>query len=455
MTSTRDAALRAGAAILAEDGLAAATVERVAAAVGVKPASLYHHFPSRDAALAAILSIGAEAIRRELHAALAAIPVDQPLRRIEAAARAHIGAVDAHRPFTTAYVRNADHLPAELRAAVAAPQRAVDQLWRKVLAAAAESGTFPAHVDLTALHQIVLGVVTSAALGDPGGVQARAGLLVDLIRAAAVGPGRTPAGLVDVEVDGVIGHLRLANPPVNSLALDVVSGVDAAVETLLRSEVRVVVVQSAVAGEFCAGADLTLLRSLDPAGFDSYLRLLRATFERLAGAPFPTIAALDGPAMGCGLELAIACTFRVATPRARFGIPEITMGLSPGAGSTQRLPELLGRQVALDLVLSGRTMDATEAHRTGLVDRLDTDAAAAALTWARELARAPREVLAAALRSVRAGRAEEFGSAAELREAVALFGSPAATEGVEAHAASLAARRERAPVRPAPRSRRR
>ena len=160
--------------------------------------------------------------------------------------------------------------------------------------------------------------------------------------------------------------------------------------------------------------------------------------------------------MGCGLELAIACTFRVATPRARFGIPEITMGLSPGAGSTQRLPDLVGRQVAFDLVLSGRTMDATEAHVTGLVDRLEADAAAAATTWAKELARAPREVLAAALRSVRAGRADEPGSAAELREAVALFGSPTATEGVEAHAAkTLAARRELATVRPAPRTRRR
>jgi enoyl-CoA hydratase len=455
VTSTRSAALRAAAAILAEDGLAAATVERVAAAVGVKPASLYHHFPSRDAALVEVLSTGAEAIRRELADAVAAIPADQPLRRIEAAARAHIRAVDAHRPFTTAYVRNADHLPADLRAPLAAPRRAIDQLWRKVLAAAADAGTFPPHVDLTALHQIVLGVVTSAALGEPGGVEARASLLVDLIRAAAVGPGREPGGLVEVDADDVVGHLRLANPPVNSLAMDLVAGIDAGIETLLRSPVRAVVVSSAVAGEFCAGADLTLLRRLDPAGFDSYLRALRAAFERLAGAPFPSIAVLDGPAMGCGLELAIACTFRVATARARFAIPEITMGLSPGAGSTQRLPELVGRQVALDLVLSGRTMDATEAHVTGLVDRLEADAAAAASTWARELARAPREVLAAALRSVRAGRSEEFGSTAELREAVALFGSPVATEGVEAHAANVAARREGAPVRPAPRARRR
>ncbi len=446
MTSTREAALRAAAEILAEDGLAACTVERVAAAVGVKPASMYHHFTSRDASIGEVLGIGAEAIRREIGEAVAAVPTDQPLRRIEAAALAHIRAVDAHRPFTTAYVRNADHLPANLRAAVAGPQRAVETLWRKVLAAAAAAGTFPAHVDPKALHQIVLGVVTSTALREPGkgeGVDA-ASLLIDLIRAAAVGPGRAPANLVEVETEGLIGRIRLAGPPVNSLTGDLIAGIDAAIEALLRSPVRAVVVESAVGGEFCAGADLTLLRQLDPAGFDSYLRMLRATFERLAGVPFPTIAVIDGPAMGCGLELAIACTFRVATPRARFGIPEITMGLSPGAGSTQRLPDLVGRQVALDLVLSGRTMEATEAHVTGLVDRLEADAAAAAAGWAAQLARAPREVLAAALRSVRAGRSDDGGSTAELREAVALFGSPTATEGVEAHAASLAARRDRA-----------
>jgi enoyl-CoA hydratase/carnithine racemase/AcrR family transcriptional regulator len=453
MASTRDSALHAAAEVLAAEGLAALTLERVAGAVGVKPASLYHHFASRDQLIGEVLAIGSDAVRVELMTTLAAIPGDQPLRRLEAAARAHLRAIRAHRPFTTAYLRNVDQLPPGLRKRMAPHQRAVDECWRRVFDAAARAGIFPPHVDVRALRGLVLGALESAGRapatrGEPAG-DVLGALLVELLRGTAIGPSRAPTSLVEVDVGAPVGRIRLSNPPVNALTEDVVAGLDAAVETLTRSPARVVVVESAVAGEYCAGADLALLRRLDTAGFETYLRDLRAAFERLANAPFPTIAIVDGPAMGCGLELAIACTFRVATPRATFAIPEITMGLSPGAGSTQRLPRLVGRQVALDLVLSGRTVEATEAHVTGLVDRLDEDAAPVATAWALQMARAPRDVLSAALRSVRAHGGAGEGPLAELREAVSLFGSPAATEGIEAHAASVAA----GPARRAPRRR--
>src|SRR5437879_6062447 len=100
MASTRDVALHAAAGILADEGLAALTLDRVAAAVGVKPASLYHHFASRDRLVEEVLRTGAEAVRAELAAAVGDIPSDQALRRLEAAARAHLTAVDSHRPFT-------------------------------------------------------------------------------------------------------------------------------------------------------------------------------------------------------------------------------------------------------------------------------------------------------------------------------------------------------------------
>src|SRR5690606_30505433 len=106
--------------------------------------------------------------------------------------------------------------------------------------------------------------------------------------------------------------------------------------------------------------------------------------------PRATIAAVNGFALGGGCELALACDLRVASPSARFGQPEILLGIIPGGGGTQRLARLVGPARAKDLILTGRQVDAEEAHRIGLVDRIaEGDAYEAALAWARELAAGP------------------------------------------------------------------
>jgi enoyl-CoA hydratase len=441
MASTRDTALLAAAEILAGEGLAALTLERVASVVGVKPASLYHHFASRDQLVDEVLTRGLVAVRAGVEDALRDVPADQSLRRLETAARAHIRALGGHAPFTVAALRNADQVSPELRTSLMPHQDAVRACWTRLFDDAVAAGIFPPHVDVPALRLLVQSAVGAAGGANAVGAgsvstEALAEQLVDLLRGAAVGPGRAPSSLVEVDLDGPIGRLRLAHPPVNALSAELVAGLDLALEDVARSAARVVLVSSAMAGEFCAGADLTLTRRLDPAGFETYLRHLHDVFERLAHLSIPTIAVVDGPAFGCGLELAVACTFRVATPRATFALPEVTMGLRPGAGTTLRLPRLVGQQVALDLVLSGRTVDATEAHVTGLVDRVEQDAHGAATAWAEQMARWSRDALSAALRSVRAG---ESAGLAELREAVALFDHPAAAEGIEAHAALVTA----------------
>ena len=99
-------------------------------------------------------------------------------------------------------------------------------------------------------------------------------------------------------------------------------------------------------------------------------RLGQEVFNRLAALRIPSVAVIHGYAFGGGLELALSCTFRIATARAKMGLPEIKLGLIPGYGGTQRLPRLIGEGRALDIILSGRTVEAIEAERIGLVTRL-------------------------------------------------------------------------------------
>jgi enoyl-CoA hydratase len=115
----------------------------------------------------------------------------------------------------------------------------------------------------------------------------------------------------------------------------------------------------------------------------------QATFAKLDTLPIPSVAVINGYAFGGGMELALACTFRLATRNAKMGTPEIKLGLIPGYGGTQRLPRVVGEARALEMVMTGRTVDAEEALRMGLVSRLvdnanDGDAVAAGIAFARE-----------------------------------------------------------------------
>ena len=133
-------------------------------------------------------------------------------------------------------------------------------------------------------------------------------------------------------------------------------------------EVRVVVVGSAVPGRFCAGADLTEMRSK---GAEVALDLPAArAFDAVARCPHPVIAAVDGPAVGGGLELALACDIRVASTRAWFGLPETELGLLPAAGALHRLPALAGDTVAREMILFGKKLDAHQALNAGLVSEV-------------------------------------------------------------------------------------
>ncbi len=136
---------------------------------------------------------------------------------------------------------------------------------------------------------------------------------------------------------------------------------------------------------FIAGADIGELAKLDPVDGREHARRGQSVIDRLERLPFPTIAAINGYAYGGGLELALACTLRVASENAKMGLPETSLGILPGYGGTQRLARLVGAARAMELILtSEKGITAAEAHRIGLVNRVVP--AGQALAGARDLA---------------------------------------------------------------------
>jgi enoyl-CoA hydratase len=187
---------------------------------------------------------------------------------------------------------------------------------------------------------------------------------------------------------------------------------------------------------FVAGADIGELAALSPTGLHAHALLGQAIFARLENLRKPSLAAVNGFALGGGLELAMACTVRVASETARFGQPEAKLGLIPGYGGTQRLPRLIGRAAAVEMLLTGDMIDAPTAHRLGLVNHVVSPAELLEFShqlMSRMIASAPLAI-ALILDAVDSGL---NGSLPEgLRTEAALFGLSGATrdarEGMQA-----------------------
>lgn len=156
----------------------------------------------------------------------------------------------------------------------------------------------------------------------------------------------------------------------NALSFAIVEEIDAAITEAAKTDARALLFTGAGDRAFCAGADIAELQSLPPHRFRAQLRRGQGVFARLDELPIPSFAVVNGLALGGGMELALACTFRVASPKARMGLPEIKLGAVPGYGGTQRLPRLVGQGRALDIAMSGRFVDAGEALAIGLVNRV-------------------------------------------------------------------------------------
>jgi enoyl-CoA hydratase len=199
---------------------------------------------------------------------------------------------------------------------------------------------------------------------------------------------------------------------------------------LALDDARAAVIVITGAGEraFVAGADIAEMASLDARAAQEYSAFLNVTLSAIEGSRKPVLAAVNGFALGGGCELAMACHVRIASETAKFGQPEVNLALIPGAGGTQRLARLVGRGRALDLILTGDTIDAAEALRIGLVqrvvpaDRLASEVAA----YAGKLADKGPLALARSLEAVLAG--SEMPLSEALRLESSLFGLSFATE---------------------------
>jgi enoyl-CoA hydratase len=172
----------------------------------------------------------------------------------------------------------------------------------------------------------------------------------------------------------------------NALSFALIRDLGRAFDEVARTDARALLITGAGPKAFCAGADIKELTGRTLVEQKRGAELGQHTFAKLERLPMPSIAIINGYAFGGGLELALACTLRVAKRNAKMGLPEIKLGLIPGYGGTQRLPRAVGEGRAMEMILTGRTIDAEEALRIGLVQRLlDGDALAGGIAYAREL----------------------------------------------------------------------
>ncbi|XP_060091478.1 methylglutaconyl-CoA hydratase, mitochondrial isoform X2 [Heteronotia binoei] len=157
----------------------------------------------------------------------------------------------------------------------------------------------------------------------------------------------------------------------NALNKNVIKMISKVLEALKNDKkVRTVIFRSEVPGVFCAGADLKERAKMHSSEVSSFVSRARATINDIANLPVPTIAAIDGIALGGGLELALACDIRVAVTSAKMGLVETKLAIIPGAGGTQRLPRTIGVSLAKELIFSARVVDGNEAKSIGLISHV-------------------------------------------------------------------------------------
>ncbi len=177
-----------------------------------------------------------------------------------------------------------------------------------------------------------------------------------------------------------------------------------ALDEVEKGDARALLITGAGTKAFCAGADIKELLGRGQSAARAASRFGQGLLSRLEGLKVPSIALINGYAMGGGLELALACTLRIAVKGARLGLPEIKLGLIPGYGGTQRLPRLVGQARALEMILGGRAVEAEEALAMGLVNRLcEGDLLAAGIAFAREMTGLSLHALALAREAVQRG----------------------------------------------------
>lgn len=217
--------------------------------------------------------------------------------------------------------------------------------------------------------------------------------------------------LLELAVEGAVARLTLNRPEaLNALNRAMADAFEAALPRVSALDDVNVLIVTGRGRAFCAGNDVTEMGEITGPDAEALARRWAGIMDRFAALPQVTLAAIDGYALGGGLMLAVAQDLRIASDRARFGLPEVTLGFNPAYGIA-RLLDVLGGGHGRDLLLTGRTLHATEALRLGLVNRVVAAATLAemATAWATEIAKSPREGLAATKEIVAAIRSGQPG----------------------------------------------
>jgi enoyl-CoA hydratase len=242
--------------------------------------------------------------------------------------------------------------------------------------------------------------------------------------------------LVRLEVEHGVGTIRLDRPPMNVLSVQAQDELAAAArEAAERRDVRAVVVDGGPR-VFSAGADVPEMAAWTATDAVDRARALQDAFTAVAAITKPTVAAVSGFALGGGCELALCCDVRVCGDNAKLGLPEIRLGIMPGAGGTQRLPRLVGPARAKEMIFTGRFVGAEEALRIGLVDQVvaPDEVGSAARAWAAQFVDGPAYALQAAKRAVDAGLEVDVGTGLTIERAefCGLFATQDRTIGMTA-----------------------
>ncbi|HTZ61821.1 MAG TPA: enoyl-CoA hydratase/isomerase family protein [Thermoplasmata archaeon] len=175
---------------------------------------------------------------------------------------------------------------------------------------------------------------------------------------------------VRTRVDDHVGYIEIGKPKANTYDLEMMRELNAAIDEFRFDEdARVIVLASTVPGFFSAGADIEMLKASAPDFKAMFCLFCQETLNKFAQTPKVVLAALNGHTVGGGLEIALACDLRMmAKDSGSIGLPEVTLGVLPGTGGTQRLPRLIGTARALDLMITGRRLTPDEALQIGLVN---------------------------------------------------------------------------------------
>lgn len=242
---------------------------------------------------------------------------------------------------------------------------------------------------------------------------------------------------VHLQIDGALARITLDNPgKLNAFTAAMLAQLEAHCATLEKTpEVRCVIVQSEGERAFCAGADIKAWAPLSPFDFARHwVREGHRVFDRLARLSKPTIAVIQAPAFGGGLELAACCDIRVMAPGATLGLPEAQVGIVPGWSGTQRLARLLPEPVLKEIALFGRRIDATRAHSLGFVAEVAEDPRTAAEAIAADMLHASPRAVEVAKYQIHAAVGEDPAAMVEALGAGMIGASADKAEGVAAFA---------------------